>query len=99
MCKSCFVNQNTEFYSKDSKVHLDQVNSQLTTDSPVIHFYYDHVTKILSCDWLGRIDLCETYNEINMGLINLCKRGIVPFLCIEDAWNLLEIYLVNSQMV
>ena len=75
MCKSCFVNQNTEFYSKDSKVHLDQVNSQLTTDSPfsparrrlhdalsegeiadspVIHFYYDHVTKILSCDWLGR---------------------------------------------
>ena len=74
MCKSCFVNQNTEFYSKDSKVHLDQVNSQLTTDSPVIHFYYDHVTKILSCDWLF-----ETYNEINLGLIDLCKSGISPF--------------------
>ena len=89
---SCFVNQNTEFYSKDSKVHLDQVNSQLTTDSPVIHFYYGHVTKILSCDWLK-------INEINLGLIDMCKSGIFPFLSIVDAWNLLEIYHVNSQMV
>ena len=54
MYKSYFVKQNTIFFSKESKVHLDQVNYLLTTDSPVIHLYYDHVPKMLSCDWLGR---------------------------------------------